>query len=139
MSVNSFNDPLLYIKGPPVFHLYPVRSNIQIEAVMEAGLELPPMEVPKEVLDESTSIYEIRSSMSKKTLAILEKLIFLAKPFQRRAYRPLVFHVAGGVYLQGEVEKVDDEFVTFAVGSGETITYRVDQVEKIVWRGTEMK
>ncbi|MFF2752261.1 hypothetical protein ACFVR1_00715 [Psychrobacillus sp. NPDC058041] len=137
--MNSFNDPLLYIKGPPVFHLYPIQSNIQMEAVMNVGLEVPAMEVPKEVQEESTSIYEIRSSMSKKTLAILEKLIFLAKPFQRRAYRPLVFHLAGGIYLQGEVEKVDDEFVTFAVGSGESITYRVDQVDKIVWRGTEMK
>ncbi|WP_391208173.1 hypothetical protein [Psychrobacillus sp. L4] len=132
--MNSFNDPLLYIKGPPVFHLYPIRSIIQMETEMEVT-----MDVPKEVQDESTSIYEIRTSMSKKTLAILEKLTFLAKPFQRRAYRPLVFHVAGGVYLQGEVEKVDDEFVTFLVGSDETITYPVDQVEKIVWRGTEMK
>ncbi|QFF98258.1 hypothetical protein PB01_05180 [Psychrobacillus glaciei] len=134
--MNSFNDPLLYIKGPPVFHLYPIGSIIQMKTEMEMEV---PMDVPKKVQDESTSIYEIRTSMSKKTLAILEKLTFLAKPFQRRAYRPLVFYVTGGVYLQGEVEKVDDEFVTFLVGSEETITYRVDQVEKIVWRGTEMK
>jgi hypothetical protein len=97
------------------------------------------MEVPLEMLqDESTSIYEIRSSMSKKTLALAEKLNFLAKPFQRKVYRPIVFHVEGGVYLQGEVEKVDDDFVTFLVGE-EAITYRLEQVEKIVWRGVEMK
>lgn len=131
MPVNSFNDPLLYIKGPPVFHL---PRNVKVEIPLTVQ-----MDVPKEVLDESTSIYEIQSSKSKKTQAILEKLYFLAKPFQRRVYRPLTFHVEGGVYIQGEVEKVNDEFVTFLVGPGETISYRIEAVEKIVWRGVEMK
>ena len=121
--VNFFNDPLLFIKGPPVFHL---PSNVQVNE-------------PIKVDDESTSIYEIRTSMSDKSLVILEKLKFLTKPFQRKVYRPLVFHLDDGVLLQGEVEKVDDEFVTFFIGAGNLLTYRVDQVERIVWRGVEMK
>lgn len=129
--MNSYNDPLLFIKGPPVFHSpFKVREeNHTVDA---------PMDVPKEIQDESTSIYEIRTSMSPKTVAIVEKLKFLTKPFQRRVYRPLVFHLEEGVLLQGEVEKVDNEFVTFFLGAGELITYRVDQVERIVWRGVEM-
>lgn len=127
MSVNSFNDPLIFITGPPVFHL-PPGERIEV-----------PLEVPFEVLDESTSIYEMRNYMSAKTIALVEKMKFLAKPFQRKAYRPLVFHLEDGVLLQGEVEKVDDEHVTFFLGAGELITYRVDQVQKIVWRGSIMK
>ncbi|TQR20207.1 hypothetical protein [Psychrobacillus vulpis] len=125
--MNSFNDPLLYIKGPPVFHLPPnYKRDVEID-------------VQEKEREESTSIYEIRSNMSNKTIAILEKLNFLVKPFQRKVYRPLVFHIEGGIHVPGEVEKVDDEFVTFLVGPEEKITYRVDQVEKIVWRGVEMK
>jgi len=135
VSVNSFNDPLLFITGPPVFHLPPGE---RIEVTFEVPLE-EPLEVPLEVLDESTSIYEMRKYMSAKTIALVEKMKFLAKPFQRKAYRPLVFHLEDGVLLQGEVEKVDDEHVTFFLGAGELITYRVDQVKKIVWRGSIMK
>ena len=69
--MNSFNDPLLFIKGPPVFHLPP---NERIEA-------------PYELLDGSTSIYEIQKSYSTKTLAIKDKLKFLEKPFQRKVYQ----------------------------------------------------
>ena len=94
---------------------------------------------PERVEEESTSIYELRTSMTDKTIAILEKLKFLAKPFQRKVYRPLVFHFEDGSFLQGEVEKVEDELVTFFVGAGELMTYRVDQVERIIWRGVEMK
>lgn len=123
MSVNSYNDPLIYIKGPPVFHLPPSeKPDIQMEEQ-----------------DESTSIYEIRTNMTEKTIAILEKLKFLVKPFQRKVYRPLVFHLEDGSLLQGEVDKVDDEQVTFSIGDGELTTYRIDQVKRIVWRGVEMK
>ncbi|WP_144509477.1 hypothetical protein [Bacillus sp. FJAT-22090] len=122
MSYN--NDPLLFIKGPPVFHLPPgVRVEIQME----------------EEQDESTSIYEIRSSMTEKTIAILDKLKFLSKPFQRKVYRPLVFHLEDGALIQGEVDSVDDEQVTFSIGAGELMTYKIDQVKRIVWRGVEMK
>ena len=32
MSVNAYNDPLIYIKGPPVFHLPPSEKvDIQME------------------------------------------------------------------------------------------------------------
>ena len=129
--MNSFNDPLLYIDGPPVFHL---PRSVKVDVPMEVQID-----VQQKVQDESTSIYEIRSNMSSKNLDILEKLNFLVRPFQRKVYRPLIFHVEGGIYIQGEVEKVDDEFVTFSVGVGEKIKYRVDQIEKIVWRGVEMK
>lgn len=75
--MNAFNDPLIFIKGPPVFHLPPKER----------------FEAPYELLDESTSIYEIQKSYSTKTLAIIDKLNFLAKPFQRKVYRPLIFHL----------------------------------------------
>lgn len=130
MSVNAYNDPLIYIQGPPVFHLPPrEKLDIQMEEQVKEEIEQ----------DESTSIYELRTSMTDKTIAIFEKLKFLAKPFQRKAYRPLVFHFEDGSLLQGEVEKVEDETVTFSVGAGELMTYRVDQVERIIWRGVEMK
>ncbi|TQR11690.1 hypothetical protein [Psychrobacillus soli] len=129
--MNSYNDPLIYIKGPPVFHL-PPREKVDIQ--------MEEQEIDQEIeQDESTSIYEIRSSMTDKTIVILEKLKFLEKPFQRKVYRPLVFHLEDGVHLQGEVEKVEGEFVTFFIGAGELMRYRVDQVKRIVWRGVEMK
>lgn len=146
--MSTFNDPLLFIQGPPVFHLppnYKVEKQVEeppeeIQEAIQVELKLDDqMELPKEVLEESTSIYELRSSISAKTQAILDKLKFLSKPFQRKAYRPLVFHIEGGVYIQGEVENVNDEFVTFIVGAGEKLTYRIEQIEKIVWRGAEMK
>lgn len=121
--MNSFNDPLLFIKGPPVFHLPP---NERIE-------------VPYELHDESTSIYEIQKSFSLKTLAIIEKLNFLAKPFQRKVYRPLIFHLKDGVTVQGEVEKVEEDAVTLLVGSEELMTYPVEEIERIVWRGSILK
>lgn len=123
MSVIYNNDPLLFIKGPPVFHLPP---GIKVEIQMEEQ-------------EESTSIYEIRSSMTEKTIAILEKLKFLSKPFQRKVYRPLVFHLEDGALLQGEVDSVDNETVTFSIGAGELMTYKIHQVKRIVWRGVEMK
>ena len=134
--MNAYNDPLIYIKGPPVFHL-PRRERLDFQMEEQVKEEIEEKEEIEQ--DESTSIYEIRKSMSDKTIVILEKLRFLAKPFQRKVYRPLVFHFEDGSLLQGEVEKVDDEQVTFLVGAGELMTYRVDQVERIIWRGVEMK
>ncbi|MFJ8066485.1 hypothetical protein ACIQYS_17950 [Psychrobacillus sp. NPDC096426] len=128
--MNAYNDPLIYIKGPPVFHL-PPREKMDIQMVEQVKEEIEQ--------EESTSIYELRTSMTDKTIAKLEKLKFLAKPFQRKVYRPLVFHFADGSLLQGEVEKVDGGLVTFSVGAGELMTYRIDQVERIIWRGVEMK
>lgn len=125
--MNSFNDPLLFINGPPVFHFYRAEQVEQVE------------QVEKIEQDESTSIYERPYIMSEKTVALLQKLYFLAKPFQRKVYRPLVFHLEDGVQIQGEIEKVDEEYVTFLIGTGEVITYRVDQVAKIFWRGSLMK
>ena len=130
MSVSVYNDPLIYIQGPPVFHL-PPREKLEIEMEEQVKEEIEQ--------DDSTSIYELRTSMTDKTLAILEKLKFLSKPFQRKVYRPLVFHLNDGSLLQGEVEKVENEVVTFSVGAGELMKYRVDQVERIIWRGVEMK
>ena len=121
--MNAFNDPLLFIKGPPVFHLPP---NTRVE-------------VPYELQDESTSIYEIQKSYSTKTLAIIDKLNFLVKPFQRKVYRPLIFHLKGGVSVQGEVEKVEEDVVTLLVGTEELMTYPVEEIEKIVWRGSILK
>ncbi|QUG40872.1 hypothetical protein KD050_16495 [Psychrobacillus sp. INOP01] len=121
--MNSFNDPLLFIKGPPVFHLPP---NERIEA-------------PYELLDESTSIYEIQKSYSTKTLEIIDKLNFLAKPFQRKVYRPLIFHLKDGGSVQGEVEKVEEDIVTLLVGTEELMTFPLDEIVKIVWRGSILK
>lgn len=118
--MNSFNDPLIFIKGPPVFHLPP---NERIEA-------------PYELQDESTSIYEIQKSFSTKTLAIIDKLNFLAKPFQRKVYRPLIFHLIDGTSVQAEVEKVEEDIVTLLVGTEELMTYPVEEIEKIIWRGS---
>lgn len=128
--MNAFNDPLLFIKGPPVFHLPP-----------NERVELPNnrVEVPYELQDESTSIYEIQKSYSTKTLAIIDKLNFLVKPFQRKVYRPLIFHLKDGVSVQGEVEKVEEDVVTLLVGTEELITYPVEEIEKIVWRGSILK
>lgn len=135
MAVNIYNDPLIYIKGPPVFHL-PPREKVDIQ-MEEQVIEKVQEQVRGQ--DESTSIYELRTSMTDKTVAIFEKLKFLAKPFQRKVYRPLVFHFEDGSLLQGEVEKVEDGRVTFFVGAGELMTYPVEQVERIIWRGVEMK
>jgi len=121
--MNSFNDPLLFIKGPPVFHLPP---NERIEA-------------PYELLDESTSIYEIQKSYSTKTLAIIDKLKFLAKPFQRKVYRPLIFHLKDGASVQGEVEKVEENHFTLLVGTEELLTFPLEEIEKIMWRGSILK
>ncbi|WP_313891496.1 hypothetical protein [Psychrobacillus sp.] len=113
--MSYLNDPLLFVKAPPVAHR------------------------PADIQEESTSIYEKPKSMSEQTEAILEQLHFLSNPFQRKVYRPLVFHLEDGELIQGEVKSVDDEFVTFVVGSGEAMTYRIDQVEKIFWRGNILK
>ncbi|MCZ8539316.1 hypothetical protein MKY29_05825 [Psychrobacillus sp. FSL K6-2365] len=118
--MNAFNDPLIFIKGPPVFHLPPKER----------------FEAPYELLDESTSIYEIQKSYSTKTLAIIDKLKFLAKPFQRKVYRPLIFHLKDGVSVQGEVEKVEEDTVILLVGAEELLTYPVEEIERIVWRGS---
>ena len=121
--MHSFNDPLLFIKGPPVFHLPPKER----------------MEDPFELQDESTSIYEIQKSYSTKILAIINKLHFLAKPFQRKAYRPLVFHLKNGVSVQGEVDKVEEDTVTLLVDNEGLKAYPVEEIENIVWRGSILK
>lgn len=121
--MHSFNDPLLFIKGPPVFHLPPKDR----------------LEAPFELQEESTSIYEIQKSYSAKTLAIIDKLNFLARPFQRQAYRPLVFHLGNGITVQGEVDKVDEDTVTLLLADEELKTYPIQDIEKIVWRGSILK
>ncbi len=127
--MNSFNDPLLFINGPPVFHLPKKERKFEIEEMVHQVLQ-----------DESTSIYEKPSTNSGEySPGLLEKLYFLSKPFQRKVYRPLVFHLENGVHLQGEVETVNNDQVTFLVASDEHVTYPVNQVEKIFWRGNLMK
>ncbi len=126
--MSSLNDPLLFIQGPPVFHLPPeFKEVIEFEKLVQDGEE------------ESTSIYEKNREMSGTTSAILDKLYFLAKPFQRQVYRPLTFHLKGGGILQGEVEEVNGKSVTIKLNSGENAIYSIEQVLKIAWRGSIMK
>ncbi len=124
--MNSFNDPLLYIKGPPVFHL---PADFRRDS-------------PSEVIsleEESTSIYEIKSTVSEKNYAMMEQLKFLSKPFQKQVYRPLTFHMEDGVLIQGEVEKIDSQMVTIKTNSSELIAYPIEQVKRVAWRGSILK
>ena len=128
--MSSLNDPILYISGPPVFHLPPqIRSKEEVEIVVDETI----------IEEESTSIYEIKNTMSAKNNAIFEKLKFLSKPFQRKVYRPLSFHMADGSIIQGEVQEVTDEQVIFSINGESLETYHVHQVKKIFWRGSILK
>ncbi|MCM3358951.1 MULTISPECIES: hypothetical protein [unclassified Psychrobacillus] len=128
--MSSLNDPILYISGPPVFHLPPqIRSKEEVEIVVDETI----------IEEESTSIYEIKNTMSAKNNAIFEKLKFLSKPFQRKVYRPLSFHMADGSIIQGEVQEVTDEQVIFSINGESIETYPVHQVKKIFWRGSILK
>ncbi|WP_342566905.1 hypothetical protein MKY09_13890 [Psychrobacillus sp. FSL K6-4046] len=128
--MSSLNDPILYISGPPVFHLPPqLRAREEVEIVVDETI----------IEEESTSIYEIKNTVSTKNSAIFEKLKFLAKPFQRKVYRPLSFHMADGSIIQGEVQEVTDEQVIFSINDESLETYPVHQVKKIFWRGSILK
>ena len=128
MPVKSFNDPLLYIKGPPVFHLPP---SVKTFIPTEVG----------SIEDESTSIYEMKSTapVQDDSSPMVEQLRFLSMPFQRKVYRPLVFHIEGGLMIQGEVEHIDQRQVTIKNKAGETMVYPVDEIKKITWRGSILK
>lgn len=38
--------------------------------------------------------------------------------------------------MQGEVEKVEEDTVILLVGTEELLTYPVEEIERIVWRGS---
>lgn len=128
--MSSLNDPILYISGPPVFHLPP---QLRVKEEVEIVLEEPIIE------EESTSIYEIKNTMSAKTVAIYEKLKFLSKPFQRKVYRPLSFHMDDGSIIQGEVQEVTEDQVILSINGESIETYPIHQVKKIFWRGSILK
>ena len=128
--MSSLNDPILYISGPPVFHLPPQeRIKVEIETVIEETI----------IEEESTSIYEIKNTIPEKSIAIYEKLKFLARPFQRKVYRPLSFHMADGSVIQGEVQEVTEDQVILSINGESLATYPVHQVKKIFWRGSILK
>lgn len=128
--MSALNDPILYISGPPVFHLPPqLRTKEEVEIVVDETI----------IEEESTSIYEIKNTLSAKNSAIYEKLKFLSKPFQRKVYRPLSFHMVDGSIIQGEVQEVTDEQVIFSINDESIETYPVHQVKKIFWRGSILK
>lgn len=129
--MSSLNDPILYISGPPVFHLPP---QLRVKEEVEIVLEEPIIE------EESTSIYEIKNNtMSVINSAIFEKLKFLSKPFQRKVYRPLSFHMADGSIIQGEVQEVTEDQVILSINGESIETYPIHQVKKIFWRGSILK
>ena len=130
MPVNSFNDPLLYIKGPPVFHLPP---SIQAVVSEEVG----------SIEEESTSIYEMKKVVqednSNDSSPLMEQLRFLSLPFQKKVYRPLMFHLEDGLMIQGEVERIDQRHVTIKTKAGEVLVFPVGEIKKITWRGGILK
>ena len=128
--MSALNDPILYISGPPVFHLPPqLRIKEEVETAVDETI----------IEEESTSIYEIKNTLSPKNSAIYEKLKFLSKPFQRKVYRPLSFHMVDGSIIQGEVQEVTDEEVIFSINDESIETYPIHQVKKIFWRGIILK
>lgn len=128
--MSSLNDPILYISGPPVFHLPPqFRAKEKVEIVIDETI----------IEEESTSIYEMKNKMSAKNNAVFEKLKFLSKPFQRKAYRPLSFHMVDGSIIQGEVQEVTDDQVIISINGESLETYPIHQVNKIFWRGSILK
>ncbi|MEK4522829.1 hypothetical protein MKX96_14490 [Psychrobacillus sp. FSL W7-1493] len=128
--MSSLNDPILYISGPPVFHLPPqIRAKEEVEIVVDETI----------IEEESTSIYEMKNKISEKNIAVFEKLKFLSKPFQRKVYRPLSFHMVDGSIIQGEVQEVTDDQVIICTNGENLENYPIHQVNKIFWRGSILK
>lgn len=65
--------------------------------------------------------------------AIMGKLRYLSRPFQKQAYKPLQFVLESG-NVKGEIQKMDDDILW--IETDDMITeIEIRQIEDILWRG----
>lgn len=124
-------DPLLFIKTPPAFF----RETVPVET----GAEL----IESIVIEDQTEHFESAQKPSAHNLdnselvKRKERLHFLSKPFQQRAYQPLVFVLHDGQEITGVVKKFDSETEDVFIRTSETVlTYKVWEISDLVWRGS---
>ena len=133
------NEPLLFVKGPPVFIKVVVKDEESTSVFVgnEDKLEVVG-EVAREVLEnQDIQVMQENPRVTKKANpSIVRSIHYLGSPFARQAYRPLQF-VLGEETLKGTIEKIDGETLVIEMTEGEkeVVSIEMATIKEILWRG----
>jgi hypothetical protein len=65
--------------------------------------------------------------------AIMNKIRYLSRPFQKQAYKPLQFVLEGEI-VKGEIQKVEDDILW--IETDDVLTeIEIGKIEDVLWRG----
>lgn len=128
-------DPLLFIKTPPAFF----RETVVPIETGEVLIESIVIEDQTEHLEhlENEQKPSKHNLQADELVKRKERLHFLSKPFQQRAYQPLVFVLNDDQEITGVVKKFDSETEdVFIQTSEKLLTYKVWEISDLLWRGS---
>ena len=123
----SYNEPMLFVQGPPVFTRVFVADE-ESTSVFILNEEEP---VELDVLEKVENQSDVKAKSSVK-----RSIIYLEGAFQREIYRPLQF-VIGDEIIKGTIGKVEGETVLIDLHGEDKgiVAVEIATIEEILWRG----
>lgn len=139
------NEPLLFVKGPPVFIKIAITVEESTSVFVIDGGEL---EATVDVLEEGLEGREIGEdqvpeeiqSFSVADPSIVKRIMYLGSAFPRQVYQPLQF-VLNDETLTGKIEKIEGEtlFIEVNGGDNEFVAVEMGNISEILWRGNPFR
>ena len=120
----SYNEPLLFVQGPPVFIRVAVKDEESTSVFVLTGEEL----------EDANETKQMELAEKVEPSSISRRITYLGLPFHRQVYQPLQF-ILNDETLTGTIEEVDGDTVLIDQGEDQFIAIDVTQIEEILWRG----
>ena len=133
------NEPLLFVKGPPVFIKVVVKDEESTSVFVGNEDDSGVVSEADQVVQRRQEVLEVPEKPQITKVAnpsISRKIHYLGTPFARQVYRPLQF-VLGDETIKGTIEKIDGETLVIEMTEGEKEVVSIDMatIKEILWRG----
>lgn len=120
----SYNEPLIFVQGPPVY------VKVAVFEEESTSVFVPNDESVRETIDNNRSVQAASHVVNP---AIMSKIRYLSRPFQKQVYKPLQFIVEGD-RVKGEIQKYDEGSL-WVVADDMITQIEIAKIEDVLWRG----
>jgi len=133
-----YNEPLLFVDGPPVFIRVDIpiiedesTSVFSMVEEVEEGLDLAQLDAAELHAEEIKYEPEIMYNPS-----IRRRMAYLEGALQKEMYRPLQFDMENTSVI-GSIDKIDGEivFIELRGEQNKVVALEISKIEEILWRG----
>ncbi|MCZ2258979.1 hypothetical protein [Sporosarcina sp. G11-34] len=130
MHIIIYNEPILFVHGPPVF----IKAKVEREESTSIFLLNT-----EEVVDSEGDVENEQEEVEPVTEgdpSIRSRIIYLSGDFRKEIYQPLQFQI-GDEILKGIIDKVEGEtvFIVLHGKEEEIVAVELTSIEEVLWRG----